>query len=109
MLTPWCRIWLMIQAVKPGYMQPIVRRTRYDALPEGADWRDDGCEVAPHCLECPLERCRYEAPGGLRGLLNSTVRDPQIIILRAEGASIHTIAKRFGLSRRSVWRALVKA
>ncbi len=24
--------------------------------------RDDGCGLAPSCLECPLEECQYDSP-----------------------------------------------
>lgn len=23
---------------------------------------DDGCDLAPHCLSCPLPQCRYDTP-----------------------------------------------
>ncbi len=47
----------------------ILTRARSDALPEHAQYRDDGCDVHPHCLTCPLPRCRYDEPGGLRSVL----------------------------------------
>lgn len=25
-------------------------------------YRDDGCDVSPTCLQCPLPQCKYEAP-----------------------------------------------
>jgi hypothetical protein len=40
------------------------RRVRSDTLPEHLAYRDAGCELAPRCLRCPLERCRYDEPGG---------------------------------------------
>ncbi len=76
-----------------------------DPLPEYLEWRDDGCEVAPHCLTCPLPRCRYDDPGGLRGLLNET-RDAEVVRARALGRPVDEIAARFGISRRSVFRIL---
>jgi len=57
------------------------------------------------CLTCPLSRCRYEVPGGLRALLNE-YRDQQIGELRQAGASVNSLAARFGLNRRTVSRAL---
>ena len=79
-----------------------------DPLPEYLDWRDDGCEVAPHCLQCPLPRCRYDEPGGLRGILNES-RDAEVLMARARGQTIGQIAVRFGVSRRSVFRILSRA
>jgi hypothetical protein len=28
--------------------------------------KDTGCEIAPRCLECPLEKCLLDYPQGLR-------------------------------------------
>ena len=80
-------------------------RVRGDALPEVTRYRDDGCDIHPHCLTCPLPRCRYEEPGGLKGMLNA-MRDRQIVELRARGISVEDIADRFGVSRRTIFRIL---
>ncbi len=85
---------------------PALRyRVRADALPEHTRYRDDGCQVSPSCLTCPLSRCRYEEPGGLRALLNQH-RDRQIVRLRTEGVGVEDLALRFGISRRTVFRVL---
>ena len=80
-------------------------RVRSDALPEFTRYRDNGCDVSPSCLTCPLPRCRYEEPGGLRALLNKT-RDEQIVAQRATGVPVAELATRFGVSRRTVFRVL---
>ncbi len=80
-------------------------RVRSDALPEHTRYRDDGCDIHPHCLTCPLPRCRYDEPGGLRGLLNS-YRDRQIVEMRLSGAPVEELAERFGVSRRTIFRIL---
>ncbi len=80
-------------------------RVRSDALPEFTRYRDDGCDVSPTCLTCPLPRCRYEEPGGLRALLNKT-RDEQIVARRSDGVPVAELATRFGVSRRTVFRVL---
>ena len=80
-------------------------RVRGDSLPEVTRYRDDGCDIHPHCLTCPLPRCRYEEPGGLKGLLNST-RDSEIVAMRTKGAAVEDIADRFGVWRRTVFRVL---
>jgi len=80
-------------------------RVRRDALPEGATYQDDGCRYHPQCLSCPFPVCiKYELPNS--GAALSVSRNPQIIALRAEGASVDDIAERFGLSPRSVFRVL---
>jgi len=80
-------------------------RVRADSLPEHTRYRDDGCEVNESCLTCPLPRCRYDEPGGLRGLVNS-YRDGQMTEMRDKGVPVETIAERFGVSRRTVFRIL---
>ncbi len=38
------------------------RKIRREALPEYANYRDTGCDLAPSCLSCPFVRCRYDKP-----------------------------------------------
>ena len=94
------------QAVAEGARQETpLRRVRRDALPEEIRYRDDGCDIHSECLTCPLPRCRYDEPGGLRGMLNA-YRDQQIVALRGDGAPVDQIAERYRLSRRTVFRIL---
>ena len=94
------------QAVVEGVRQAMpLRRVRRDALPEEIRYRDDGCDMHSQCLTCPLPRCRYDEPGGLRGMLNA-YRDQQIVALRGDGAPVDQIAERYSLSRRTVFRIL---
>jgi hypothetical protein len=74
-------------------------------LPEFTRYKDDGCEVSPSCFDCPLPRCRYEEPGGLRALLNEE-RDQQILQLRLKGMAVDELAGRFNVSRRTVFRVI---
>ncbi|MCS7276923.1 MAG: helix-turn-helix domain-containing protein [Dehalococcoidia bacterium] len=85
-----------------------LQRVREDALPEHTEYRDTGCDIHPSCLSCPLPRCRYDEPGGIRALLGAR-RDRQIVALRRQGLTIEELSRRFGVSRRTVFRALEKA
>ena len=86
-------------------VSPPKPRARHDSLPEYTRYRDDGCDISESCLTCPLPRCRYEEPGGLRALLNET-RDRQIIQLRLKGIPVAELAGRFGISRRTIFRVI---
>ncbi len=87
-------------------MPVLTPRPRRDALPEHVRYRDEGCDVFDSCLRCPLPRCRYDVPGGVRTLLNR-IRDREIRRLRSETTlSIEGIAARFHVSRRTVFRVL---
>jgi len=93
--------------IRMPFAEAPPRRPRYrtDSLPEYTRYKDDGCDVSPSCLDCPLPRCRYEEPGGLRALLNEQ-RDRQIIQLREKGMPVAELADYFGVSRRTVFRVI---
>jgi hypothetical protein len=79
-----------------------------DLLPEQIQYRDDGCEVSPSCLTCPLPVCRYEVRGGLAALQRGP-RDAELMDAHRKGAGIETLCRQFGLSRRTVFRILAAA
>ena len=78
---------------------------RGDRLPEQTGYRDDGCDIHPACLTCPLPRCRYDEKGGLRAMINA-YRDQQIGRLRDSGVSSEELSASFGLSKRTIFRIL---
>ena len=77
----------------------------FDLLPEEIDWRDEGCEVFPSCLNCPLSRCVEEEARG-RQRLRVKARNSRMSELRSAGRSVKEIAELFGVSQRTVQRAL---
>ena len=82
---------------------------RRDALPEHTSYADTGCDIHPSCLTCPLERCRYDAPGGARAIRGEE-RDRRIVALwREAGRSVSSLASEFQVSRRTVFRVLSRA
>ena len=76
---------------------------RSDTLPENTRYRDDGCDAALTCLECPLSLCKYDDPGWLQRE-NRRTRDDEIFRLRSQQVSVAEISKRFGISTRTVHR-----
>ena len=76
-----------------------------DLLPDEVNWRDEGCEVFGSCLNCPLPRCVEEEPRGQQRL-RLAARDRRMVELRRSGRSVKDIAGLFGVSRRTVERAL---
>lgn len=86
----------------------VLRPSRKDALPENTHYADTGCDLYSSCLNCPLEHCRYDQPGGARRLM-SRERDQRIVRLaRDEQLSVDLIAQRFAVSRRTVFRVLAR-
>jgi DNA-binding CsgD family transcriptional regulator len=76
-----------------------------DLLPEETDWRDEGCALFASCLRCPLPRCVEEEPRGQQRL-RLAMRNQRIVELRRSGKSVKEIADLFGVSQRTVQRAL---
>lgn len=66
-----------------------------------ANWIDRGCEIAPHCLECPLPECRYLMPPKRAGALIAAAR---VRALTEAGRTADQIAAELGMSRRTVFR-----
>jgi hypothetical protein len=93
--TPWPRHpWGRKPARKVG-------DSSADHLPEEHQYRDDGCEIAPKCLECPLPDCRFSLPPKRAGAI---LRAAQLRPLLAAGLTADECAAEMGISRRTVYR-----
>ena len=81
-------------------------RDDVDLPPEYCHYRDDGCDLAESCLRCPFPRCIYDEPGGRQHWLKRR-RDREVIrMFYQEGKGVKELAGVFGVSRRTVQRAL---
>jgi hypothetical protein len=78
---------------------------RADALPEGREYRDTGCDLFPSCLRCPLPRCRYETEGGVARMLREA-RDRVIVASWERGEKAEDIARSLGMGKRQVYRVV---
>jgi DNA-binding NarL/FixJ family response regulator len=76
-----------------------------DLLPDDINWRDGGCDFSPSCLNCPLPRCVEEEPRGQQRL-RMDARKKRMLELKKDGKSVKEIAGLFGISTRTVQRAL---
>ena len=79
--------------------------TELDLLPEEVEWRDEGCDLFPSCLDCPLPRCVEETARG-RQHLRMSARARQMARLKASGRNTGDIARLFGVTVRTVQRSL---
>ena len=96
-------------APEPPGIETLERPLRRELLPEHTRYVDSGCSVHPSCLTCPLVRCRYEEPGGVRRIYS---RDRDLSLLEVKGAeklTVEAVARRFGVSRRTVFRIMARA
>src|SRR5436190_5060134 len=83
-------------------------RNPYDTLPEETQYVDTGCSLAPSCLNCPLRRCQYDEPGGVRAIQRRT-RDADLVALLEAGVTARRAAAMTGVSERTVHRAKQRA
>jgi len=87
-------------------MELEMSRDGLDLPPEYCHYRDEGCDLADSCLNCPLPRCIYDQSGGKQQWLKR-LRDREIIRLAStEGKGVRELATMFRLSQRTVQRAL---
>ena len=84
-----------------------------DLPPEYCRYQDDGCELASaqlgyksSCLDCPFPQCIYDEPRG-RQRCAKRLRDQEIArLFTTKKRGIKELALMFGLSQRTVQRAL---
>ena len=77
-----------------------------DLPPEYCRYRDEGCELADSCLKCPFPRCIYDEPGGKRRWQKKMRAKEMARLFADQGKRVEEIALMFGVSRRTVQRAL---
>ena len=91
-----------------SYTKPRRRRLGppMDALPEQMHYIDTGCEASMSCLECPLPRCKFDDPVWYQAYRRRE-RDEEIASACIyENLQAFEAANRFGVSVRTVQRAL---
>ena len=81
------------------------RQDGLDLPPEFCRYRDEGCEYAASCLACPFPQCLYDEPRGRQRWLKD-LRNREINRLFAGGWKINELGPLFGLSQRTIQRAL---
>jgi len=86
-----------------------VEGAELDLPPEYCRFKDDGCEFSSSCLNCPLSKCIYDEPRGRQRQMKR-LRDKEIVRLcSTEGKGVKELALCFGVSQRTVQRALKRA
>ncbi|MFC1914375.1 hypothetical protein ACFLXF_03790, partial [Chloroflexota bacterium] len=87
-------------------LQEDVFERESDLPPEYCHYKDDGCELATSCLNCPMAQCVYDEPGGKQRQLKR-LRDKEIVrLFSQESKGVRELALMFSLSDRTIQRAL---
>jgi hypothetical protein len=99
--------WLTMSELERGLRNEEI--TEPDLPPEFCRYRDEGCELADSCLNCPFPQCIYEQPRGKQRWLKRA-RDCEIVrLFNSKGRSVRELAQVFGVSQRTIQRALKKS
>jgi len=77
-----------------------------DLLPEYCRYRDGGCEFADSCLDCPFPKCIYDEPRGRQRWLKGSRDKDMTNLFSNQGKGVKELASMFGVSQRTVQRAL---
>jgi len=80
-----------------------------DLPPEYCRYRDEGCEFTDSCLNCPFEKCIYDEPRGRQRYIKRLRAKEIARLFTTGGKGIKELALMFGLSQRTVQRALKRA
>lgn len=113
--TDWADVGLPLAKRRHGYLSQVFRKPtprrralpqgegRFDAYPEGTDYKDEGCDLAPSCLNCPFARCRYDEGHGSQTIAARS-QAANAIGLIAAGHTATRVAEALHVSRRTVMR-----
>ncbi len=77
-----------------------------DLPPEYCHYRDEGCDLAEYCLSCPFPGCVYDEHGGKQCWLKKLRAREMVRLFTGGGKGIGELAQIFGVSQRTVQRAL---
>ena len=100
---------MKIEAQHPAPVLAPASAIVLDVVPERYPYHDDGCEIAPSCLRCPLPQCKYDDPGWLRRQERDQ-RDRDVLeAILVRGLSVAQVEASFALSQRTVFRILKRA
>ena len=91
---------------KPESLDGSFSRAESDLPPEYCQYRDEGCELAESCLNCPFPQCVYDEPRG-KQRRQKKLRNSEIARLFSdESKEVKELATIFGVSQRTIQRAL---
>ncbi|MDD5038442.1 MAG: hypothetical protein PHN78_03900 [Dehalococcoidales bacterium] len=77
-----------------------------DLPPEYCHYRDEGCELSKSCLNCRLAHCIYDEPRGKQRWRKGLRAREMARLFTTEGKGLKELAVMFGVSQRTVQRAL---
>jgi hypothetical protein len=87
---------------KPEAHSPVPSSDGEDLLPEFCQYKDEGCRLAPSCLECPFPECAEDQIHG-RDKISKQQRNVDIIrSFFVEKKNYDELSSQFAISPRTV-------
>ena len=77
-----------------------------DLPPEYYQYRDEGCELAESCLNCPFPQCVYDEHRGKQRRRKKLRNNEIARLFSDESKEVKELATIFGVSQRTIQRAL---
>jgi hypothetical protein len=74
-----------------------------DLRPEFCEFKDEGCQFAPSCLDCPYKHCVYDLTRGDSRFFRR-IRNKEILKQFKAGKQIDELKKLFKLDERTIFR-----
>ena len=70
---------------------PEKQNDELDLPPEYCHYRDNGCEFADSCLNCPFTKCLYDEHGGRQHHIKRLRNEELLRLFTAEGKGIREL------------------
>ncbi len=90
-------------------MELETKDNELDLTPEYCCYKDEGCDLASSCLNCPFPQCLYEQPRGRQCWLKRLREKTMLRLFTDSEKGVKELATTFGISRRTVQRVLKRA
>lgn len=84
----------------------VISEPEEDPLPENCFYRDEGCNLAESCLNCPFDECFYDRYENNQARKMAERAKEITKLFTVENKEVREIAQQYGLSKRTVFRDL---
>ncbi len=71
-------------------------------------YKDEGCEVSPSCLRCPLPVCKYDDPRAYGIYRRNQLIDTPIMAALNSGLSVGATSRQCSVDIRTVFRVMAR-
>ena len=92
--------------LKPESLDGSPLETGSDLPPEYCQYRDEGCELAESCLNCPFSQCVYDEPRGKQRRQKKSRNSEIARLFSDDSKEVKELATIFEVSQRTIQRAL---